>query len=256
MKRYIPVATLRQITLLSLKPDQIEKLAGRWNRSEQLALSWTDIEILARRFLAAESDDGNATDEWHHLLMTVGNFKRRSGLISPGHLTQEAQDDLVHRPDRITIQGTRGQAMVECSNPASWRNLTEKIPGLSVPTATTLLSALWPDYHVIIDWNDRDAAVGLDAAPLLRAQGLDRGWFNGGRPSEREPYWELYDWFRQVVADTASSLTEAAIRIRPRDVERALFVLGRETLTFRRGPDWTWSGYHELLKNMLDDLRP
>lgn len=216
--------------------------------------SWADIEVLANRYLATDPGSPDATDKWHHLLMAVGNFKRQSGLISPAQLT-EVQGDQVGRPDRITIPGGRGEADVERCAPATWRHLTKKIPGLSVPPASTLLSALWPDYHVIIDWNDRDAAVGLDAAALLCAEEMDSGWFKSGKPSEREPYWELYDWFRTTVVDTARSRTEPTSPVRPRDVERALFVLGRDTATFRRTPEWTWSGYHDLLKERLTNLQ-
>ena len=252
-KQYIPITLLRDVTVLSLTADQVHSLTGRWEAKKPLVQAWADIEVLADRFLVCEAESFDATDRWHHLLMAVGNFKRRGGLILPAVLPRAAAGDQADRPERIVIPGAHGQGSeVKCGDPKTWLRLTKSVRGLSVPTATALLSALWPDYHVIVDQNDRDAAVGLDAAELLVRKGLDDGWFE----KEEGSRWTLYEWFRDVVVKTASSLSEQGPHIIPQDVERALFVLGRETATFRKAPVWTWSEYHDVLVEKLVDLQP
>ena len=246
-RRYIQVSLLRDVSVLSLDARQVRILAREWADKSRLRRAWSDVEVLAARFLKCDPTNADtATDSWHHLLMAVGNFKRSAGLIVPAPLVDSPIND---RPDRIVIPGApAGESEVVRGRSATWRRLTG-IAGLHVPTATTLLSALWPGYHVIIDWTDTDAAVGLDAAGLLVREGLDNAWLPR---STVMGYWTLYDWFRETVVATASSLARSGSPCVPLDVERALFQLDQRTKkSMNDRTHWTWSEYHAALVRQL-----
>ena len=79
----IPPPTLDPLPLTSA---QVTKLADQWG-GEQRAhwlQAWSDIVILARRFMEYHPDHGpSAAMAWHHLLMAAGNFKRSRRIHHP-----------------------------------------------------------------------------------------------------------------------------------------------------------------------------
>ena len=101
----------------------------------------------------------------------------------------------------------------------------------SAPTGSTLLSALWPGQHAIIDRRDFQAAVALLAhggSPVV-APKEDR--------SLRAPDWTEYSWFRRLIRHEAKRLGVSTV-----EVERSLFVAyGLVPLASVAGDDWeTW----------------
>jgi hypothetical protein len=120
--------------------------------------AWQNIDALANRLFdtlgAREQCDA---ETFHHLLLAVGNFKRQAGVI---HLPVELADS-VAGSRRESLMLPSGLGRLERDSEASWQRL-RKIPGLgSIPTASCLLTALWPDSHAIMDVLDRRAAVGF-----------------------------------------------------------------------------------------------
>ena len=213
--------------------DQIRQLAGDW---EARSL-WRQVEWAADDWWASQNGEEDQSRAWVRLLLAVGNFKRQAPIR-----------DLPEPPVAVWAQRTRPSAIalpvtassLGCADEQSWRHLTE-LHGLGVPTSTTLLSALWPGCHVVIDLLSRQAAVGL-------ALDEPQGWFaepsgTGALPSIS---WAHYVWYRNVVVRTAQvSHTSAAA------VERALFVLAKHGRRRRKAPARTWLEYRAALERQL-----
>ena len=173
--------------------------------------------------------------------MAIGNFKRRGGFIAPASLGKPEQP--ADRPGEIVIPGLReDDATVACEQPGSWQRLT-KVRGLGVPTATTVLAALWPSNHVIMDIRDTRAALGLGVGTLWSVDGLEHAQFPDRSGNGQ---WQLYrEWFQPTILRTAAAQTPLA-------VERALFRLHERTsLSLPKHGHWTWTDYqHEALHNL------
>jgi hypothetical protein len=172
--------------------------------------------------------------------MAVGNFKRSAGHIFPEGLPDPSPGFVA--PPNFVIPGLPRSIVVR-DTPASWRNLTE-VSGLGVPTATTLLSALWPGYHVIIDIRASRAAVGVTAG--ARWDTTNRDHCALPLRNSKEEYWTFYGWYRPIVVASTSR------RVQPVQVERALYVLdGRTMRRLPSGRDWTWSDYRAMSEYVL-----
>jgi hypothetical protein len=217
---------------LDLRRKQILTLAANWgdSKKEDWDLAWRDLKCLAARFLGSKSPNESAIrSTWHHLLLAAGNFKRSGGLILPLSEALDSEPERSGLSQEFAIPGESAtQRRVACRDAASWSHLTN-LEGLGVPTATTVLSALWPDDHAIIDRRDTTAATALGAPQLW-----DR--LDYAKPTDNlshTEYWRLYGWFRRAVLATAKR--EGC---KPVCVERALFVLDRHTKTRLRGGSW------------------
>jgi hypothetical protein len=184
----LQVADLEKPGPLPLRLGDVEMLAAKWGGpGSRRGRAWADIDVLARTFLTCDpSETQSAVLAWHHLLLAVGNFKRRGGLIMPPSLVGEVESE---RPDhfRIHTSGTATLALKSDDQP-TWRKLTQ-VEGVGVPTATTLLSALWPGSHVIIDKRAMRAAIGLSATGSWDASGHDD--YDLPERSPAEKYWRL-----------------------------------------------------------------
>ena len=207
---------------------------------------WENLVALGSRFLVATGDHGEGDVEWHHLLVGVGNFKRQSPLgvgvafdTSPASSRQWFKIPACGQTVAMTTQADRGQRPA----PEPWRALTA-LAGLGVPTATTVLAALWPREHFIFDRRVRNATIGLVCGPRWGSDpGLD------GKSIPRRQDWELYRWARRCLHQSVNSAEELLA------LERGLYVLDRYTMdriaasSVRDG--WTWSEYadraHEIL---------
>lgn len=243
----IPIERFGAPGPLPLTSAQIQKLSDEWGKRGLWHRAWRDIDVLVERFLACDPGDRSAaTSAWHHLLMAVGNFKRSAGLILPDRL--QSPSAIGDRPEVIAFPaGDTKEAHLACEDPDTWTELT-KIPGLGVPTATTVLSALWPNRHVIIDRRDTTAAVGLGAGDLWELDSFD----NAHLPdvSTKDRYWELYQgWFLPTV------MASTAERVSPLMVERALFRLDERIGEGKQLPKkWLWSDYRSEALRELDQL--
>jgi hypothetical protein len=112
----------------------------------------------------------------------------------------------------------------------------------------TLLSALWPGVHVVIDIRDSRAAVDLAAGDGWNVSGM--GSHDLPRREPAAAYWEFYGWFRPLVAATAAATETESVQ-----VERALHVLDRRTMgELAQVPNWHWTDYKqcalEVQRNM------
>jgi hypothetical protein len=239
----IPMERLNSPGRLPLTEDEVALLAHEWARRTDVDRASCDIQILADRFLRCDpADVSTATLAWHHLLMAIGNFKRRGGFIVAQPLV-EALGQPADRPSEIIIPGLRGNdAVVVCHKPSTWPRLN-KIRGLGVPTATTVLASIWPNSHVIMDSRDTRAALGLGADTLWNVNGLERAQFPD---RSRSSQWRLYcEWFQPTTMQTA-------VNKAPLAVERALFRLDERTIRgLAKHGRWTWTEYRqEALRNL------
>jgi hypothetical protein len=80
-KQSIPMSQLIP-GVLPLADVQVTRLTRNWGAAGHWRQAWSDIAILAQRFLECSAGD-RMTATWarHHLLMAAGNFKRQGGLI-------------------------------------------------------------------------------------------------------------------------------------------------------------------------------
>jgi hypothetical protein len=234
---------------LPLERDDVGVLAGKWGDADsRRGRSWGDIEVLAALFLASDQSQPDATvRSWHHLLLAIGNFKRSGGLILPPALTLDASSD--RDPDccAIPLSPTNSvQLKRDCAT--TWRVLTD-IVGFGVPTASTLLSALWPGSHVIVDRRAERAAIGISAGALWDVSALE----HAGLPDlhTTDLYWEFYsDWYRPAVLATAE-----AVACHPVSVERALFCLHPLVRSSLPGANWVWTDYRTRAEDIIARLR-
>ena len=116
------------------------------------------------------------------------------------------------------------------------RDLTRGLS--SVPTGSTILSALWPGVHIIMDRRDFAVTVGLLAskgASIVPA---------GSAASLYAANWAEYRWFRSLITGEASRLKLPAMTL-----ERALYV-ARDFAPASAG-DMPWSRWGGKLKSRL-----
>jgi hypothetical protein len=175
-----------------------------------------DLRTVANAFAEAVMHSRSAPvieQRWHHLLMTAGNFKRQAP-INLGFQLQPVAP--VPCPPFLLPGGPPSLPMI--TSTCGYEALDD-ITGIGVPTATTILSVLWPDEHLIVDRFDIYATVGLALArrsgPVPQA--ALKAWTQGTIS------WGDYEWFRSTVNQTRR-------RFHPGDVsllhlEKALFQL-------------------------------
>lgn len=202
---------------VGLRHRQIEVLRKRFAPGDcQL---WNDIAGLADSFWASDCGLRQA----HHLMMAVGNFKRQAGTI-------RLKEPLSWTPRKSSGRDTCmiGGYVLKRDQLESWKSFCGEargVTGFGVATTTTLLSALWPDHHVIIDQRALRALIGLRLA-------WDKGCPISGTKCTPESldtvtwedYWtdsEFKSSYRKEVLASAGPI------FAPVDVERALFELDK-----------------------------
>jgi len=198
----------------------IKKLSGKFTEDD----AWLSINTAAELFWAASSvgkppHDPDVMRAWHLLVFSVGNFKRQTPITVPLLSHPESwEPEKDGPPEKVTVPLMHGESMeIDVTDRRTWIGLENSIKGFGVATTSTLLSALWPGRHVIIDIRDLRAAIGLDyeaawEAQLLRASG------RRGEPVN----WNSYYWLQERVTTKAKKLG-----LEPVKVERALFILDR-----------------------------
>ena len=187
---------------LGLTTEQIRTLANSFpSGSDRL---WQDIRVLARLLVPANPV------AWHHFLLAVGNFKRQTQVAH--YLPKQECEPRPELPKSIRVFDSEGNDFELRSDDAnSWRRLDDA-HGIGVPTATTILAALWPDDHAILDRRVIRTSLALT--------GTAGNWATG-RHGTKTPMatWPLYDWF----IATAKRTTTADVSLG--QVERALYRL-------------------------------
>ncbi len=166
--------------------------------------------------------------------MTAGNFKRQAPITLPD---LPADPGAAHiASDSFSLNA--GCRPVERAMPESWEQLT-CINGVAVATATTVLSALWPGYHVIIDRQDIGAGIGLAYDEACEMKLVKDAGYKGTVVS-----WSRYQWFRHKVVARAQAIGVEAVM-----VERALYEIGRASGAVST---MTWEQYLPHLRHALD----
>ena len=119
-------------------------------------------------------------------------------------------------PGRIELSIPDG-ILVARDDDASWGRLKRSLPGAAVATTTSLLAALWPDSHHILDWRVLPAVAGLDA--VAGGEGNLRLAAPGSR-EQLEPTLERYSRVRALLVELAG---QACLPVQT--VERALYLM-------------------------------
>lgn len=227
-----------------LTREQVHK----WNSQfpPQLETLWQGIRVFARRLADVVTEEQGA-EGTQAFLFSVGNFKRQAPLF-PGPLPKEVAPSW-QADETVDLWGV---GRLSRDDPISWERLTD-VSGIGVPTATTVLSALWPEIHAIFD------VLTVQSATALRGAS---GHWDGpiGAKDARVPSpprfdratwltWECYSWYREscIVA------TARALGVPPQQVERTLFLAIRWQFDNRAAPrEESWEAYGKRLRACLD----
>lgn len=203
-----------------LDDDEVVALNKRYHqRRPYLGGIWRHALIKRAYFLSA--DEQTRDVEWADLLVAVGNFKRQSPIA-----VLEGGEPSLSGPDPgDQVETPAGTLRKE--EESTWQLIEGKTAGLGVATTTTVLAAIWPDAHAIIDRRS------LPVAAALFAQKYDKWPFaidpDGSTPLDVT--WDTYSQYREILRawsrDSHCSLT---------DVERALFMASPDT---KEGRTWT-----------------
>jgi hypothetical protein len=232
-------------TWSNLTNRQVKEMAATEEDRSGFAVVWPNILWTADLFWQAQlaDDQVRQMETWHHLVMATGNFKRQGGTQICLLQTPPSQHLTATRPEMCLVRTLDGQIELWRDEPDSWTSLTndkKAIKGIQVATATTLLSALWPGSHIIIDIRDLNATIGLNLAELTE-------WVNPLSRTSIGPSWNWYQWMRDKVMTKA-----AESRLAPIDVERALYQLDRLVTRPSKGqPKLTWQQYSDALEEVL-----
>jgi len=161
-------------------------------------------------------------------LQAAGGRRLRPSRISPADkFTYAARADHFNGPDDLTI--SRDDA-------DSWQHLEDSLAGAATATTTTLLAALWPDSHHILDWRVLAAAAGL---------GLIAGDENGldlVTPGGRDPLPPALDLYSRVRTVLIRQSVRAGVSLRA--TERALYLISKAI----NGRGTTWAEYGDKLR--------
>jgi hypothetical protein len=217
------------VLILGIPADRISALGETWSDGGL----WDDVLFLAGLAWDA-ADEPERRMRWHHLVMAAGNFKRQDGRrlrpcrLSPaGDLTSAAKAEQFSGPGGLTI--SRDDA-------GSWQRLQGLLDGAGAVMTTTLLAALWPDSHHILDWRVLAAAAGLG---LVAGGENDLGLATPAGRDQLEPDLDRYSRVRKLLIRQSG---EAGVPLRT--TERALYLMSRAV----NGKGLTWAGYGTELR--------
>jgi|SRR5712691_6187712 len=216
MQRVLPreprVQDEAAVPILGVPPSQIRAFGEAWSDGGL----WDDIAFLALLAWGA-ADDRERQMRWHHLVMAAGNFKRQRGRrlrpssISPaGNITFTASTEHFTGPAGLTISR---------DDPDSWQHLRRSLAGAGAATTTTLLAALWPDSHHILDWRVLAAVAGLG---IVADGENDLHLVEPARRNQMEPDLDRYFQVRNLLLRQSG---QAGIPLRT--TERALYLMSK-----------------------------
>ncbi len=207
-----------------------------WEFGPAYEALWQDVQAAADRVHLSRGADRSWA--WHHLLLAVANFKAERPVF-PARLPPIPAATELARGDILEVPEPGGLLSLEAEDPATWRELSERMRGIAVPRATTVLSALWPGRHVIADWRALSAAAALVGA----RDGWDHSPVDSQGTDPLRVDWATYSWYRKAVLDCA-----AQEGLLPIQVERALYVLGDAM------PGVTWAAYASRIEARLASM--
>jgi hypothetical protein len=217
------------VLILGVPAERIRALGETWDDGGL----WDDILWLALLARAA-TDNSERRMRWHHLVMAVGNFKRQGGRrlrpsrISPADkFAYAARADHFNGPDDL---------MISRDDPDSWQHLKDSLAGAATATTTTLLAALWPDSHHILDWRVLAAAAGLSLVA-----GGDNG-LDLVAPGGRDPLLPALDLYSTVRTVLIRQSARADVPLQA--TERALYLISKAI----NGQGMTWAEYGDELR--------
>lgn len=223
--------------LLGVPVERIRELGDSWSDGGL----WDDILWLALQAWSAPGDDQRRM-RWHHLVMAIGNFKRQGGRrlrparISPAsNLSFDVWPDEFRVPDDFSI--FRDDA-------ASWQRLQTSLSGAATATTTTVLAALWPDSHHILDWRVLAAVAGLG---VVDGGDSDLGLVTAGGQNHLEPTLAYYAKVRTLLVRLAA---ETSIPLRT--IECALYRMSQGV----KGKGMTWAQYGRALTDTVPGYHP
>jgi hypothetical protein len=202
---------------------------------------WDDILWLALQAWAASGEEQRRV-RWHHLVMAVGNFKRQGGRrLRPARICPAGNLSFDVRLDRFQVPG---RASISRDNEASWQRLESSLSGAATATTTTMLAALWPESHHILDWRVLAAVAGLG---VVDGGDSDLGLVTSSGQNQLEPTLERYAGVRTLLNRLAA---EASLPVRT--LERALYRMTQNV----QGKGMTWAQYGNALANAAPGHQP
>lgn len=165
----------------------------------KLAALWSDVQLLADSVHLRTGADRDLA--WHHLLLAVGNYKAQAPLFVLA-FPSTSEPRIARREQTLTMRASDKLLEVSVEAPSTWRELMALIRGLGIPRTTTVLSALWPGQHVIMDWRALSAALALSGARL----GWDQSLVDPTSTTRAAMSWASYDWYLRMVAGCADQV--------------------------------------------------
>ena len=197
-------------------------------QSDEFDLVWPGVLKAAHLLWGVQgSSRDSLEDAWSLMFFAAGNFKRQGGTQIQLPYTVPASMSELEAEDRPTMCSfpLRDEIMtIDRDDPETWRILTD-IRGISVATATTILSALWPGNHLIADVRDVSVAIALNWEMRADDWRLPKNY-------PQDATWNWYQWLRDLVRNTAADLG-----LSPVLVERSLYFLDKST-NIRKGSEW------------------
>ena len=204
---------------LPLTREEVLSAERQWGGQDRPAWEsqWLAVETIAKDIWSTADGDADRFHRlWILLTYAVGNFKRQGNtsifpLPSPWRLAPlPGQSE-----PKATLSIPLDNMILTLNSSDTTENLAGVTRGLaSVPTGSTLLSALWPNDHAIMDIRDFQVVVGLLAHQGAQVVAPDES------ASLYSPGWDEYRWFRLLMKAEAARLQLRS----PLVLERALFV--------------------------------
>lgn len=234
---------------LPLTREEVLAAERRWGGAHRGAWvsQWSAIETVAGDiWRTSESDTDQLHRLWVSLAFAVGNFKRQGNTVIhplPAPWNVAPLEGEIRRRDSLAIPANG--ARLELRKDGTTESLRDLTRGLaSVPTGSTILSALWPGVHVIMDRRNFKVTVGLLAhrgALILPA---------GSAASLYAADWTEYRWFRALIKAEASRLQLPSVVT----LERALYVAYDFAPANASSMSWNkWGG--ELEARLTKEMR-
>jgi hypothetical protein len=215
--------------ILGIPSDRIRALGETWSDGGL----WDDILYLAELAWEAADEPGRRM-RWHHLVMATGNFKRQNGRrLRPSRLSPA--DDLTLTTRKAQFSGP-DNLEIRRDDVGSWRHLQSSLDGAGTATTTTILAALWPDHHHILDWRVLATVAGLG---VIVGSENDLGLVTPAGRDQLEPDLNRYSRVRKLLIRQSR---EANVPLRT--AERALYLMSKAV----NGKGMTWAEYGTELR--------